>query len=102
MDSLDGTRGCVEEKLEHCQVLAGIAIGGEAVAGAIGTPFLAGNLDVDLDVEPTIVYIVRNSDRQMAFDSGMSLEPKTVRHLAQLTASSWELCWVQDLQFWLV
>jgi hypothetical protein len=55
VDSLDGTRGCVEEKLEHCQVLAGIAIGGEAVAGAIGTPFLAGNLDVDLDVEPTIV-----------------------------------------------
>lgn len=52
VDPLDGTREFVEERLENCQVLVGIAIGGEAVAGAIGIPFPAGNLDV----EPTIVY----------------------------------------------
>lgn len=36
VDPLDGTREFVEERLENCQVLVGIAIGGESVAGAIG------------------------------------------------------------------
>lgn len=42
----------VEERLANCQTLVGIAIGNEAVAGAVGIPFPAGNLTV----EPTIVY----------------------------------------------
>jgi fructose-1,6-bisphosphatase/inositol monophosphatase family enzyme len=36
VDPLDGTREFVKERLENCQVLVGIAIGGESVAGAIG------------------------------------------------------------------
>jgi 3'(2'), 5'-bisphosphate nucleotidase len=52
LDPLDGTREFVEGRLENCQVLVGIAIGGEAVAGAIGIPFPNGTLDT----EPTIVY----------------------------------------------
>eukprot|EP00957_Ditylum_brightwellii_P138963 10591682-Ditylum_brightwellii.AAC.1 len=52
VDPLDGTREFVEGRLENCQVLVGIAIGGEAVAGAIGIPFPAG----DDSTEPTIVY----------------------------------------------
>ncbi len=52
IDPLDGTREFVEERLENCQVLVGIAIGGEAVAGAVGIPFPSG----DLSTDPTIVY----------------------------------------------
>lgn len=52
VDPLDGTREFVEERLANCQVLVGIAIGGESVAGAVGIPFPDGNLDTD----PTIVY----------------------------------------------
>lgn len=52
VDPLDGTREFVEGRLENCQVLVGIAIDGEAVAGAIGLPFPEGNLDT----EPTIIY----------------------------------------------
>lgn len=39
VDPLDGTREFVEGRLDNCQVLVGIAIDGEAVAGAIGIPF---------------------------------------------------------------
>ncbi|GFH46070.1 hypothetical protein CTEN210_02544 [Chaetoceros tenuissimus] len=52
VDPLDGTREFVEGRLENCQVLVGIAIDGEAVAGAVGIPFPAGNLT---DAE-TVVY----------------------------------------------
>jgi 3'-phosphoadenosine 5'-phosphosulfate (PAPS) 3'-phosphatase len=52
VDPLDGTREFVEGRLENCQVLIGVAIGGEAVAGAIGIPFPSGNLTDD----ETIVY----------------------------------------------
>jgi 3'(2'), 5'-bisphosphate nucleotidase len=52
VDPLDGTREFVENRLANCQVLVGVSIGGEAVAGAIGIPFPAG----DLSVESTIVY----------------------------------------------
>jgi len=52
VDPLDGTREFVEGRLENCQVLVGIAIGDESVAGAIGIPFPAG----DLSTESTIVY----------------------------------------------
>ena len=53
VDPLDGTREFVEGRLENCQVLVGVAIGGESVAGAIGIPFPAGD---DLTKESTIVY----------------------------------------------
>lgn len=52
VDPLDGTREFVEGRLENCQVLVGIAIDGEAVAGAVGIPFPSG----DLETEPTVVY----------------------------------------------
>jgi 3'-phosphoadenosine 5'-phosphosulfate (PAPS) 3'-phosphatase len=52
VDPLDGTREFVEDRLDSCQVLIGVAIGGEAVAGAIGIPFPAG----DLSTESTIIY----------------------------------------------
>lgn len=52
VDPLDGTREFVEGRLENCQVLVGIAIDGEAVAGAIGMPFPQGNLET----ESTIIY----------------------------------------------
>ena len=52
VDPLDGTREFVEGRLDNCQVLVGVAIGGEAVAGAVGIPFPAGNLTDD----ETIVY----------------------------------------------
>ena len=42
----------VEGRLANCQTLVGIAIGNEAVAGAVGIPFPAGNLTKD----STIVY----------------------------------------------
>eukprot|EP00978_Attheya_sp_CCMP212_P028393 scaffold97890_cov55-Attheya_sp.AAC.4 len=41
VDPLDGTREFVEGRLANCQVLVGVAIGGESVAGAIGIPFPA-------------------------------------------------------------
>ncbi|KAL3904718.1 MAG: hypothetical protein SGILL_009958, partial [Bacillariaceae sp.] len=53
VDPLDGTREFVEGRLENCQVLVGIAIGGEAVAGAMGIPFPTGH---NLTSEATIVY----------------------------------------------
>jgi 3'-phosphoadenosine 5'-phosphosulfate (PAPS) 3'-phosphatase len=52
VDPLDGTREFVEGRVENCQVLVGIAIDGEAVAGAVGMPFPQGNLETD----STIVY----------------------------------------------
>jgi len=52
VDPLDGTREFVEGRLSNCQVLIGISISGEAVAGAIGIPFPAG----DLSTKETIVY----------------------------------------------
>jgi len=52
VDPLDGTREFVEGRLENCQVLVGIAIGGESVAGAIGIPFPDG----DLSTDSTIIY----------------------------------------------
>ena len=53
VDPLDGTREFVEGRLENCQVLVGIAIDGEAVAGAVGIPFPAGH---NLTTGATIVY----------------------------------------------
>jgi 3'-phosphoadenosine 5'-phosphosulfate (PAPS) 3'-phosphatase len=49
VDPLDGTREFVEGRLENCQVLVGIALDGQAVAGAIGIPFAS-------EEGPTIVY----------------------------------------------
>ena len=53
VDPLDGTREFVEGRLENCQVLVGIAIGGEAVAGAVGIPFPTGQ---NLTTPATVVY----------------------------------------------
>eukprot|EP00536_Pseudo-nitzschia_multiseries_P005820 jgi/Psemu1/191567/e_gw1.116.78.1 len=52
VDPLDGTREFVEGRLENCQVLVGIAIDGEAVAGAVGIPFPSGTLEKD----STVIY----------------------------------------------
>ena len=52
VDPLDATREFVDGRLENCQVLVGIAIGDQAVAGVIGIPFPAG----DLSTGETIVY----------------------------------------------
>lgn len=52
VDPLDGTREFVEGRLSNCQVLVGIAVGGESVAGAVGIPFPDG----DLSSDPTVVY----------------------------------------------
>mmetsp|Transcript_46563 Transcript_46563/g.68808 ORF Transcript_46563/g.68808 Transcript_46563/m.68808 type:complete len:356 (+) Transcript_46563:99-1166(+) len=52
VDPLDGTREFVEGRLANCQVLVGIAIEGESVAGAVGIPFPAG----DMSTDSTIVY----------------------------------------------
>lgn len=65
VDPLDGTREFVEGRLENCQVLVGIAINGEAVAGAIGIPFPTG----DLTSNSTIVYGLAE------MGSGVSGEP---------------------------
>ena len=54
VDPLDGTREFVEGRLENCQVLVGIAIDGEAVAGSIGIPFPGGSEGTS--ISPTIVY----------------------------------------------
>jgi len=61
VDPLDGTREFVEERLENCQVLVGIAIGGESVAGVVGIPFPAGKEEGKEDedgnaFESTIIY----------------------------------------------
>jgi broad specificity phosphatase PhoE/3'-phosphoadenosine 5'-phosphosulfate (PAPS) 3'-phosphatase len=53
VDPLDGTREFVEGRLSNCQTLVGIAIGDQAVAGAVGIPFPAGT---NMTVQPTIVY----------------------------------------------
>jgi 3'-phosphoadenosine 5'-phosphosulfate (PAPS) 3'-phosphatase len=52
VDALDGTREFVEGRLSNCQVLIGISVNGQAVAGAVGIPFPDG----DLSSEPTVVY----------------------------------------------
>ena len=52
VDALDGTREFVEGRLSNCQVLVGISVNGEAVAGAIGIPFPDG----DLSSDSTIIY----------------------------------------------
>lgn len=52
VDPLDGTREFVEGRLDNCQVLVGIAIDGEAVAGAIGMPFPDGSIRTD----STLIY----------------------------------------------
>jgi 3'-phosphoadenosine 5'-phosphosulfate (PAPS) 3'-phosphatase len=60
VDPLDGTREFVEGRLSNCQVLVGIAIGGEAIAGVIGIPFPSDDTAADDDLstitEPTIIY----------------------------------------------
>jgi len=70
VDPLDGTREFVEGRLSNCQVLVGIAINGEAVAGVIGIPFPSDGSDGGddnkserdnggkgyLSKEPTIIY----------------------------------------------
>lgn len=57
VDPLDGTREFVEGRLENCQVLVGIAIQGQAVAGAMGIPFpTVPNDEEDDDPDPTVVY----------------------------------------------
>lgn len=55
VDPIDGTREFVEGRLENVQCLVGIAIDGEAVAGAIGIPFPSGKDDIEKEA-PTIVY----------------------------------------------
>ena len=52
VDPLDGTREFVEGRLENCQVLVGIAIEGESVAGVIGMPFPNGTSETD----STVIY----------------------------------------------
>ena len=52
VDPLDGTREFVEERLQNCQTLVGVAVRGRAVAGAVGIPFPSG----DLRSDATIVY----------------------------------------------
>ena len=52
VDPLDGTREFVEERLQNCQALVGVAVRGRAVAGAVGVPFPSG----DLRSDATIVY----------------------------------------------
>ena len=51
VDPLDGTREFVEGRLTNVQSLVGIAVGGRAVAGAIGLPFPGG-----VDSPPAVVY----------------------------------------------
>ena len=53
VDPVDGTREFVEGRLENCQCLIGISVGGRAVAGAIGLPFPKGSegFEVDKDDE---------------------------------------------------
>mmetsp|Transcript_8075 Transcript_8075/g.24067 ORF Transcript_8075/g.24067 Transcript_8075/m.24067 type:complete len:352 (-) Transcript_8075:1443-2498(-) len=57
VDPLDGTREFVEGRLANCQSLVGIAIDGEAVAGAIGIPFPAGDLSTDSTVISGLVDV---------------------------------------------
>ena len=45
VDPLDGTREFVEGRVWNVQVLVGIAVHGEAVAGAVGLPFANGSSD---------------------------------------------------------
>jgi len=52
VDPVDGTREFVEGRLKNCQALVGIAVRGQAMAGAIGIPFPSG----DLSAETTVVY----------------------------------------------
>jgi 3'-phosphoadenosine 5'-phosphosulfate (PAPS) 3'-phosphatase len=52
VDPLDGTREFVEGRLANCQSLVGVAVGGRAVAGAVGIPFPSG----DLSAGATVVY----------------------------------------------
>ena len=51
VDPLDGTREFVEGRIDAVQSLVGIAVGGRAVAGAIGLPFPTGS-----DEEPVVLY----------------------------------------------
>lgn len=52
VDPLDGTREFVEGRLSNCQTLIGVAVNGQAVAGAIGIPFPDGTMTKDT----TVVY----------------------------------------------
>ena len=53
VDPLDGTREFIEGRLSNCQVLVGIAIKGESVAGAVGIPFPDGG---NLETDSTVIY----------------------------------------------
>jgi len=83
VDPLDGTREFVEGRLENCQVLVGIAVDGEAIAGAVGIPFPYGNNEEEDDlssstntIEPTIVYGV--AEYEMAGILGTPLKRGTL------------------------
>ena len=52
VDPLDGTREFVENRLQNCQSLVGIAVKNKSVAGAVGVPFPKG----DLRIPSSIVY----------------------------------------------
>ena len=52
VDPLDGTREFVENRLQNCQSLVGIAVKNKSVAGAVGVPFPEG----DLRIPSSIVY----------------------------------------------
>ena len=52
VDPLDGTREFVEGRVWNVGCLVGVAVNGEAVAGAIGLPFASGSGDS----EPAVVY----------------------------------------------
>jgi hypothetical protein len=50
VDPLDGTREFVEGRVWNVQVLVGIAVCGEATAGAVGLPFASGSSGSDAAV----------------------------------------------------
>ena len=52
VDPLDGTREFVEGRVWNVQVLVGVAVCGEATAGAVGLPFASGSSDS----EAAVVY----------------------------------------------
>ena len=57
VDPLDGTREFVEGRVWNVQVLIGIAVRGEAAAGAVGLPFASGSSDSDAAVVYGMVWL---------------------------------------------
>ena len=57
VDPLDGTREFVEGRVWNVQVLIGIAVRGEATAGAVGLPFASGSSESDAAVVYGMVWL---------------------------------------------